>query len=84
MTKSKEKLKHKDKSYESVKKLTRIDNIAIDQSIPADERMLKYLKDIKNPYCFLCGDTVVNICFSDTENGIDFHLLNFFKGLKSY
>ena len=44
--------------------LTNIEDVQMDCSMPAVQRMLKYLDEVKNPYCFLCGETPVKICFS--------------------
>ena len=46
-----------------------IETIYMDPSVPAPQRMLQYLEQIKNPYCFLCGETPVKIQFApkDTE-----------------
>lgn len=63
--------------------LSSLDDIVIDTKLSADKRMEKYLKEIGNPYCFLCGDTVVHLSFSDSGNDLDSLLLNFFKRLKN-
>ncbi|WP_455683698.1 DUF6870 family protein [Thomasclavelia sp.] len=65
------------------KALCSVDDIVIDSKLPTDKRMEKFLEDVGNPYCFLCGDTVVRVCFSETGKDLDSHLLNFFKGLKN-
>lgn len=59
------------------RKLVNIEDIGIPPSASAVSRMLGYLDQIKNPYCFLCGDTPVKICFS-AEN------MDLGKKIKSY
>lgn len=49
-------------------KLINIQEVKIDTSQPAPIRMLRYLEQVKNPYCFLCGETPVKINFS-SEGG---------------
>lgn len=41
--------------------------IHIKQELPYEEKILDVLEQIKNPYCFLCGDVPVKVCFA--ENG---------------
>lgn len=74
---------HEDMEQVSRHSLSSLDDIVIDTKLSADKRMEKYLKEIGNPYCFLCGDTVVHLCFSDNGNDLDSLLLNFFKRLKN-
>lgn len=60
-----------------------IKTVDIDTSLPIDNRMLRYLEQIKNPYCFLCGGTVVKIRFSDTGKTLDEAVKNHYLGLKN-
>lgn len=39
-------------------------NIALDSMLPKERRMEFYLKEIKNPYRFRCGETGVKIVFA--------------------
>ena len=47
--------------------LADIRDIKIDTSLPVEERMKSYLRQIKNPYRYKCGDTVVRVSFVDTD-----------------
>ena len=47
-----------------------IQEITVDRNLPTQQRMLQYLEQIKNPYCFLCGEIPVKVCFA--EDGEDF------------
>ncbi|MGU8435386.1 DUF6870 family protein [Clostridium perfringens] len=40
-------------------------------------------KKMKSPYCFICGDVVVRLKFSDSENTLDLCLISYFKNLKN-
>lgn len=45
-------------------------NIQIDPSLPVEEKMKSFIKQIKNPYRYRVGDIVANIRF--TDNGRPF------------
>lgn len=59
---SREDICHIDKS-----ELFDITDTEINANLPPEQRMPHYLEQIKNPYCFLCGSTPVQITFK--ENG---------------
>ncbi len=44
--------------------LVDINTIQINSDLPAKERISDFLKQIKNPYRYIDGDTVVTILFS--------------------
>lgn len=44
--------------------LVDIRDVRIDPDLPVKERVLDYVRQMKNPYCYRCGDTVVKISFS--------------------
>lgn len=39
----------------------------IDRTLPKEERIKDFIRQIKNPYCYKCGDVVVKVEFSDTD-----------------
>ena len=47
--------------------LVDIRDVTVNTSLPKEERLLDYLSQIKNPYCFKHGKTVVKVSFADTE-----------------
>lgn len=47
--------------------LVDIRDVTVNTALPRDERLLDYLAQIKNPYCFKCGKTVVKVGFANTE-----------------
>ncbi|MDL2248454.1 hypothetical protein LJB89_02025 [Tyzzerella sp. OttesenSCG-928-J15] len=51
--------------------LVDIRNVSVNTDLPKEERMLDYLGQIKNPYCFKCGKTVVKVSFADTGATIE-------------
>lgn len=44
--------------------LVEIGEVEIDTSLPDEERMLDFVQQVKNPYCYLDHGTVVKISFS--------------------
>ena len=63
--------------------LVNIDTVKIDASLPIEERMLSYLEQIKNPYCFLVGNAPVKVIFIDKGRTLDNAVRNFLTDLKS-
>lgn len=59
----------KNTNIEKIDRCTLVDitGVKIDVSKPAAERMINYLDQIKNPYCFLCDGTPVKICFGSQD-----------------
>jgi len=47
--------------------LVDIRDVKVNTSLPREDRLLDYLSQIKNPYCFRHGKTVVKVSFADTE-----------------
>ena len=43
-----------------------LDQVKIDTSLPCEQRIKKFVEQIGNPYCYLDGDVVVSLGFSDT------------------
>ena len=62
--------------------LINVEQVIIDQNLPVTERMMEYLEKVKNPYCFLCGETPVKICFMENEIKLEKKLKEYFLSLK--
>lgn len=62
--------------------LVNVEEISIDTSIPVTQRMMKYLEQVKNPYCFLCGETPVKVCFAPESDDLGKKIKTYFLGLK--
>ena len=62
--------------------LADISAIHIRQDLPHDKKILDFLEQIKNPYCFLCGDVPVRICFTDNGPELGSVLQNYFIRIK--
>lgn len=68
--------------WEDIESLKNIEEISIDTSKTIDQRMELFLKEVENPYCFLCGNTPVRICFTNGGTTLRKGLSNYFIGLK--
>ena len=44
--------------------LVDIREVSVDKNLPKEERIAAFIRQIKNPYRFRCGDFVVNACFA--------------------
>ncbi|MCD8348015.1 MAG: hypothetical protein LUD16_08750 [Lachnospiraceae bacterium] len=47
--------------------LVDIRNVCVRTDLDAKERVMDYVRQIKNPYCYLCNGMKVKICFSGTK-----------------
>lgn len=47
--------------------LVDIDDVKIDVTKPKNERILDFVRQIKNPYCYKCGKTIVKVSYTNTE-----------------
>ena len=55
-----------EKENENISQLVDIRNVKIDRSLPSEERIKSFIEQIKNPYQFKVGDTVVKVSFANT------------------
>ncbi len=62
--------------------LVDLKDVHIDPSLPGEQKIQSYLKQIVNPYCFLCGDTPVRIRFVAEDKTLKQSLCNYFLSLK--
>lgn len=51
--------------------LKQLSDIYLDVAASQNERVLSFIEQAGNPYCFLCGKTPVKLCFA--ENGKSMH-----------
>lgn len=56
--------------------LVDIRDVKIDRSQPVDERMKSYVEQIKNPYLFKVGNTVVRVSYANTQATINDNFVN--------
>ena len=62
--------------------LVDIDNIDINHTLPYEEKILCFIRQIKNPYCFISGGVPVRICFAGEGKTLSQSLINYFSALK--
>ena len=63
-------------------KLVDIQSVKINPSLTAAQRAEQYLEQIKNPYCFLCGGSVVRVSFDTNGGDLQARLKNYFINSK--
>ncbi len=60
-----EKMKNLDIRTVDPKELVERQSVKVDMKLPREERIKQYIKQIKNPYCYLDGDVVVKVSFQE-------------------
>lgn len=62
-----------------MEKIVEIEKVEIDSSLPKEEKIEEFVKEIRNPYRFKVGDIIVNVAFD--ENGLTLHdkMLQYFR-----
>ena len=56
-----------------------IRDVEINASLPKGERVLDFLRQIGNPYCYRHGDYVVKISFTDTDVTLEERMLSYIR-----
>ena len=56
-------------------------SVQLDPAASREERLRDFIQQIKNPYCYLDGKTVVKITFANTATTIEDCLENYLRGL---
>lgn len=51
--------------------LVDINDISVNKDLPKPERIKEYIRQIKNPYCFKCGNFVVTAKYSNKGLSIE-------------
>jgi len=59
--------------------LVDIHDVNIDPHLPFEEKAAEYLAQIKNAYCFKCGDVIVKITHAETTTTIDDCIEGFYR-----
>lgn len=52
----------------SIDELVDINDVTVSKDLTKKERIAEFIRQIKNPYCFRCGDFVVKARY--TDNGL--------------
>ncbi|MDD4495898.1 MAG: hypothetical protein PHV32_16430 [Eubacteriales bacterium] len=61
-------MKNTNPVFVSADELVDINDVKVNKSLSKAERIAEFVRQIKNPYCFKCGDFIVKTRFSD--NGL--------------
>jgi len=62
-------------------RLVQRSSVRLDPSAPKEERLRDFIQQIKNPYCYLDGKTVVKISFASTDTTMEDCLEHYLRGL---
>lgn len=60
-------------------KLKDIKDVNVDTSLPKKERILDFISQIGNPYCYRHGAYVVKISFADTDATLEDRMLAYMR-----
>lgn len=61
--------------------LVDISEVKINSDLSKKERIIDYINQIKNPYCFKCGGVTVKMSFADTNTTLEENLELFLQTL---
>lgn len=61
---------------ELLESLVDIRDVKIDRSMSVEDRMKSYVEQIKNPYMFKVGNTVVRVSYANTQATINDNFVN--------
>ena len=50
----------------SAESLVDINDVSVNKDLSKKERIAEFIKQIKNPYCFKCGDFIVKARYTET------------------
>ena len=56
--------------------LVDIRDVEIDKTLPIEERMKSYVEQIKNPYMFMVGETIVRVSYANTQETLNDNFVN--------
>ena len=56
-------------------------SVRIEPNAPREERIRQFVEQIRNPYCYLDGKTVVKIQFAETDTTIEDCFVNYLSGI---
>lgn len=65
--------------HEPREELIDIRSVTVNKDLSKDERIKEYMRQIKNPYRFRCGDYVINASFSSDGVTIEERLQALFR-----
>lgn len=69
-------MKNEKTRKELLDSLVDIRDVRIDRSMSVEDRMKSYVEQIKNPYMFKVGNTVVRVSYANTQATINDNFVN--------
>ena len=60
----------------ATEQLVDIRDVKIDRSLPSEERIKSFVEQIRDPYQFKIGSTVVHVAFANTQNTLTDNFIN--------
>ena len=76
-----EQLKNVDVSTVDPKTLVDIRSVKINPELSKEERLIEFILQVKNPYCYKCGKAIIKVDFIDTEASLEDKLESYFMSL---
>ncbi len=67
-----------------IRNLVDISDIKIDTTMKKTDRIQNFIRDIKNPYCFRCKNTVVKVSFCNEGGSFQELLQDYFRSLSHH
>jgi len=61
--------------------LTDIRDVTVSKALPQRERLMDYIRQVKNPYLYKCGKMVVKVSFTETEATLEDKLESYLLSL---
>ncbi len=64
-----------------LRNLVEISGIEIDTTLEKTQRIQNFIRDIRNPYCFRCNNTIVKVSFCSEGSSFQELLQDYFSSL---
>ncbi len=55
--------------------LVNIEDIEVNTELPKEERLLEFIKKVKNPFCYICNGMIIKTSYSDTKETLENRLV---------
>ena len=62
--------------------LVDISDVKVSRDLPQQERVVDFIRQIRNPYLYKCGDMIVKVSFADTDETLEDRLEGYFQTLQ--
>ena len=74
-----EAMKNVDVRTVNINTLRDIRDVKVNTDLPKEERILDFIRQIGNPYCYRHGQYVVKISFTDTDVTLEQRMLSYLR-----